>query len=118
MRGDRSLPKATQASRSLRSTLVPPSRAQQEIDYGRRAKGYVYGALWETTGVCWTQCYPRRIKEHFVDFLCFVDEHVPQEVERIYAIMDNLDMHHSHDLLLFLIHHPRWEFVDQPKYAA
>ena len=32
--------------------------------------------------------------------------------------MDNLDMHHCHDLLLFQIHHPRWEFVYQPKYAA
>ena len=40
----------------------PAQRAKQEIDYARRAKGYVYGALWETTGACWTQCYPRRIK--------------------------------------------------------
>jgi transposase len=96
----------------------PAQRATQEIDYGRRAKGYVYGALWETTGQCWTQCYPRRIKAHFVDFLCFVDEQIPPEVERIYAILDNLEMHHCQDLLLFMIHHPRWEFVYQPKYAA
>jgi transposase len=96
----------------------PAQRAKQEIDYGRRAKGYVYGALWETTGECWTQCYPGRIKEHFVDFLCFVDKQIPAQVERIYAIMDNLDMHHCQDLLLFLIHHRRWEFVYQPKYAA
>ncbi len=34
------------------------------------------------------------------------------------AILDNLDMHHCRDLLLFQIHHPRWEFVYQPKYAA
>jgi transposase len=27
-------------------------------------------------------------------------------------------MHHCHDLLLFQIHHPRWAFVYQPKYAA
>ncbi len=31
---------------------------------------------------------------------------------------NNLDMHHCHDLLLFQIHHQRWEFVYQPKYAA
>ncbi len=30
----------------------PAQRAKQEIDYGRRAKGYVFGALWETTGDC------------------------------------------------------------------
>ena len=27
-------------------------------------------------------------------------------------------MHPCHDLLLFQIHHPRWEVVYQPKYAA
>lgn len=98
--------------------LRPAQRAKQELDYGRRGKGYVYGAFWETTGDCWTQCYPRRTKEHFLDFLCYVDEHVAADKQRIYAIMDNLDMHHCHDLLLFMIHHPRWEFVYQPKYAA
>jgi hypothetical protein len=27
-------------------------------------------------------------------------------------------MHHCRDLLLFLLHHPRWEFVYQPTSAA
>jgi hypothetical protein len=35
----------------------------------QRAKGYVFGALWEATGDYWTQCYPRRTKEHFLDCL-------------------------------------------------
>jgi transposase len=96
----------------------PAQRAKQEIDYGRRAKGYVFGALWETTGDCWTQCYPRRAKAHFIDFLCWVDRQISPDKQRIYAILDNLGMHHCHDLLLFQIHHPRWEFVYQPKYAA
>jgi DDE superfamily endonuclease len=55
---------------------------------------------------------------HFVDFLCYVDAQISAEKERIYAIMDNLEMHHCRDLLLFMIHHPRWEFVYQPTYAA
>lgn len=96
----------------------PAHRAKQEIDYGRRAKGYVFGALWETTGACWTQCHPRRTKAAFIDFLSWVDEQIPAEKQRLYAILDNLSMHHCADLLLFQIHHPRWEFVYQPKYAA
>ncbi len=99
-------------------TARPAQRAKQEIDYGRRAFGSVYGALWETTGDCWTECYPCRCAVHFVDFLCYVDQQIPAEKERIYAIMDNLEMHHCRDLLLFMIHHPRWEFVYQPTYAA
>ncbi len=98
--------------------LRPAQRAKQEIDYGRRAKGYVYGAFHAASGQCWTQGYPRRIKAHFIDFLAWVDTQLGTEIERIYAIMDNLDMHHCADLLLFQIHHPRWEFVYQPKYAA
>ncbi len=47
-----------------------------------------------------------------------VDAQVPVERQHIYALLDNLDMRHCHDLLLFQIHHPRWEFVYQPKYAA
>ena len=52
------------------------------------------------------------------NFLGWVDAQVPADVERIYAILDNLDMHHCDDLLLFMLAHPRWEFVYQPKYAA
>ena len=42
----------------------------------------------------------------------------PRGKKRIYAIMDNLEMHHCRDLLLFMIHHERWEFVYQPTYAT
>jgi hypothetical protein len=110
--------KSYPGQQAIAVTARPALRAKLEIDYGRRAKGYVYGALWETTGTCWTQCYPRRTKAHFIDFLCYVDQQVPADRERIYVILDNLDMHHCTDLLLFLLHHPRWEFVYQPKYAA
>src|SRR2546427_901178 len=54
---------------AIKVNVGPAQRATQEIDYGRRAFGYVYGALWETTGDCWTQCYPSRCAVHFVDFL-------------------------------------------------
>ena len=110
--------KSYRGQEAIKVNVRPAQRAKQEIDYGRRAFGYVYGALWETTGQCWTQCYPCRCAVHFVDFLCDVDEQIPEDKERIYAIMDNLEMHHCRDLLLFMIHHPRWEFVYQPTYAA
>lgn len=74
--------------------------------------------LWRLGGNDWClleQCSPRRIKAHFVDFLPYVDEQIPPHKERIYAILDNLDMHHCNDLLLFMIHHPGFEFVYQPK---
>jgi hypothetical protein len=110
--------KSYPGQQAVKVTARPAQRAKQEIDYGRRGKGYVFGALWETTGQCWTQCYGGRTIPNFIDFLCLVDEQVPADVERIYAILDNLNVHHCHDLLLFQLHPPRWEFVYQPTYAA
>jgi transposase len=39
-------------------------------------------------------------------------------VERVYAIVDNLQAHRATDVLLFALAFPRWEFVFQPKDAA
>jgi transposase len=38
--------------------------------------------------------------------------------ERVYAIAGNLSSHRTADVLLFMLAHPRWEMVFQPKYAA
>ena len=110
--------KSYPGQRAINVNRRPAERATQEIDYGRRGKGYVFGALWETQGDCWTQCYTGRTIPNFIDFLCYVDEQLPASIERVYAIMDNLNVHHSHDVLLFLLSHPRWEMVYQPRYAA
>lgn len=93
-------------------------RAKQEIDYGRRGKGYVFGALREQTGEVLTHCYGGRTTKNWLDFLERVEAWVPPEVERIYAIVDNLSTHRAPDVLLFVVAHPRWEFVFQPTYAA
>jgi transposase len=96
----------------------PAERAKQEIDYGRRGKGYIFGAFQPATGEGLTKSYDRRTTANFVHFLEAVDEWVPEEVELIYAILDNLLAHRAVDVLLFSLAHPRWEFVFQPKYAA
>lgn len=99
-------------------TGKPAGRARQEIDYGRRAKGYVFGAFQPTTGEALTVPYDRRTTVNWIDFLAHVEQWLPAEVERVYAILDNLSMHRATDVLLFCLTHPRWEFVFQPTYAA
>lgn len=98
--------------------VAPPRRAPQEMDYGRRGKGYVFGAFRPASGDALTDTYPRRTTVNWVDFLTQVEAWIPAEVERVYAIMDNLSTHRATDVLLFSLAHPRWEFVFQPKYAA
>ena len=93
-------------------------RARQEIDYGRRGKGYIFGAFRPATGAAFTHPYPRRSTACWVDFLERVEHWLPSDAERVYAIADNLGAHRATDVLLFLLAHPRWEMVFQPKSAA
>jgi DDE superfamily endonuclease len=104
--------------------LVKPAgpraeRARQEIDYGRRGPaGYVFGALQPASGAAFTLTYERRTTANWVDFLSRVEAWIDPAVERVYAVLDNLNIHSAPDVLLFGLLHPRWAFVFQPKYAA
>jgi transposase len=93
-------------------------RATQEIDYGRRGKGYVFGAFQPATGEAFTVPYPGRTTANWVDFLERVDGWLEPAVERVYAVLDNLSTHRATDVLLWTLAHPRWEFVFQPRAAA
>ena len=114
-----------QASKSYPGQrLVKPAgpkaeRAKQEIDYGRRG--------WRATSSApcsrrparpSPSTYERRTTANWVDFLSVVEGWIDPAVERVYAVLDNLNIHSAPDVLLFSLLHPRWEFVFQPKYAA
>ncbi len=98
--------------------VTPAERARQEIDYGRRGKGYIFGAFRPATGEALTHPYPGRSAANWADVLERVEGWLPAEVQRVYAIVDNLSAHRATDVLLFTLACPRWEFVFRPKYAA
>jgi transposase len=107
-----------QAQEQADGTLRPAERATQEADYGRRGKGYLFGAIRPTTGDVFTKPYERRTAANWADFLAHVEAWLPTDGGPVYAIVDNLSAHRATDVLLFSLTHPRWEFVFQPKYAA
>jgi transposase len=76
------------------------------------------GATTPATGAAFTRPYPGRGTANWVAFLEEVEGWLPQEVERVYAIADNLNSHRATDVQLFMLAHSRWEMVFQPKYAA
>jgi hypothetical protein len=78
-------------------------RARQEIDYGRRGKGYIFGAFRPGTGDAYTHDYPGRTIVNWVDFLERVDAWIPAETECSYAILDNLSTRDADDVLLFYL---------------
>ena len=93
-------------------------RATQEVDYGRRGKGYIFGAFCPATGAAFTAPYAGRTTANWVDFLERVDGWLDPEAARVYAVLDNLSTHRALDVLLWALAHPRWEFVFQPTAAA
>ncbi len=93
-------------------------RATQEIDYGRRGSGDVFGAFVPATGETLTHPYPGRTTANWVDFLDRVDDWLAPGRARVYAVLDNLSAHRAPDVLLWALAHPRWEFVFQPTRAA
>jgi transposase len=110
--------KSYPGQRVVRSAAPDAERARQEVDYGRRGKGYVFGAFCPATGAALTATYDGRTTANWVDFLGLIEGWIDPAAERIYAVMDNLATHAATDVLLFALAHPRWEFVFQPKYAA
>jgi transposase len=93
-------------------------RATQEIDYGRRGRGYLFGAFVPATGAALTVPYARRTTVNFVAFLEQVASWLDPAIARVYAVLDNLSAHRAPDVLLWALAYPRWEFVFQPRYAA
>ena len=90
-------------------------RARREIDYGRRGPaGYIFGALQPDTGAALTATYERRTVTNWIDFLARVEGWIDAGVERVDAVLDNLNRHTACDALLFSLAHPRWEFVSSP----
>jgi hypothetical protein len=101
--------------RLVRPAGPAAGRARQEIDYGRRGvAGYVFGALQPATGAAFTLGYERRTTANWVDFLGAVESWIDPAVERVYAVLDNLNVHSAPDVLLFGLLHPRWGFVRLP----
>ena len=107
-----------EAAKSFPGAEVTRGRAKQPADYGRRGKGYIFGAFVPVSGAAMTYPYPGRTTANWIDFLARVERWVPTEVGTVYAVLDNLSAHRSTDALLFSLAHPRWAFVFQPVAAA
>jgi transposase len=106
------------AGQAIVETRHHAGRAKHEIGYGRRGKGYVFGAFCPATGEAFTRPYLARRTASRVAFLEEAESWLPAEAARAYAVLGDLSSHRATDLLLFMLAHPRWARVFQPKYAA
>lgn len=90
-------------------------RPYREVDYGRRAKVWVFGALEPATGQVVTTTAAQRNSEQFVAWLEHMVQQWPQG--ELFVILDNLSIHRTLDVRLWLLAHPRVRLLFQPTYA-
>lgn len=90
-------------------------RPYQAADYGRRAKTWVFGALEPATGQALTVTAEQRTSAHFIRFLDQLVQQWPHD--EIILILDNLSIHKTLDVRLWLLAHQRVRFLFQPTYS-
>jgi len=95
-----------ESAKSFPGTEVTGGRAEQAADYGRRGKGYVFGAFRPATGQAFTHPYTGRTAANWIDFLERVERWVPTGAGAVYAVLDNLPAHRGTDALLFSLAWP------------
>jgi len=71
------------------------------IDYGRRGKGYVFGAFQPVTGEALTAPYGGRTIANWADFLLQVEAWLQPEEARVHAVLDNLSTHRARNVAPF-----------------
>lgn len=99
-------------------TCSPKGRAAYRQTHGGRSGGHIFGAFKPHTGEAFTQPYESRGNLEFIHFLERVDSWLPTEATQVVAVLDNLNIHRSQEVLLFLLGHPRWEFAFIPSGAG
>lgn len=96
----------------------PRGRAPYQEEYGGRGTGYIFGVFNPHTGEALTVPYRRRTRVNYFDFLARVEAWLDPQVTQVICVLDNLNIHHAEDALLFMTAHPRWEFAFIPTHAA
>lgn len=104
-------------TRSL-GTGQPKGRATFQATHAGKGHGHVFGAFCPHTGKAFTACHARRTKANYLGFLERVDAWLDPAATQVICVLDNLNIHHSAEVLLFMAAHPRWEFGFIPKGCA
>lgn len=101
-----------------KDTRSPRGRAPYRRRPSGQGSGHIFGAFKPHTGEALTRPYDSRGNVEFVHFLEQVDAWLPPDATQVIVVLDNLNIHRSKEVLLFLVGHPRWEFAFIPSGAA
>jgi transposase len=86
-------------------------------DYVRHGTTTLFAALDIASGQVLTQCKPRHRHQEFLQFLKYIDQSVPAELE-IHLVMDNYGTHKHAAVKRWLAKRPRYHVHFTPTYAS
>jgi transposase len=97
--------------------MRPGKPARREFEYKRHGVQALLAALLVHTGEVIGAVYERNSRVEFLDFLAQLEEQIPAGKE-VHAILDNLQVHKTPEVTVWLEAHPRWTFHFTPTHAS
>jgi len=110
---------SVQAKEPIRAEipLQPSKPARREFEYRRHGTVALLAALLVHTGEVKGQVYERNSRVEFLDFLELLETEIPAG-KQVHAILDNLQVHKTPEVVAWLDAHPRWHFHFTPTHAS
>jgi len=97
--------------------LQPGKPARREFEYKRHGTVALLAALLVHTGEVKGNVYERNSRAEFLDFLELLEAEIPAD-KQVHAILDNLQVHKTPQVVAWLEQHPRWHFHFTPTHAS
>jgi transposase len=108
-----------QAKQPIRTELPlePGKPAKREFEYKRHGVQALLAALLVHSGKIVGNVYDRNSRVEFLDFLDRLEQQIPAD-KYVHAILDNLQVHKTPEVVAWLDSHPRWRFHFTPTHAS
>ncbi len=97
--------------------IEPGKPARREFEYKRHGTLALLAALLVHTGEVKGSVYERNSRVEFLDFLELLEAEIPAD-KQVHAILDNLQVHKTPEVVAWLEAHPRWHFHFTPTHAS
>ena len=108
-----------QAKQPIRRELPvePGQPARREFEYKRHGVQALLAALLVHSGKIVGNVYERTSRVEFIDFLDHLEAEIPAG-KQVHAILDNLQVHKTPEVVAWLEANPRWQFHFTPTHAS
>ena len=89
-----------------------------EHEYRRDGALNLFSAFDTRTGHVYGKCFPRKRQREFITFLEYLEAEIPETINTIHVVCDNVSTHHGKEVRKWLESHPRFVFHFTPVHCS